>query len=426
MIIYDINEVELANLGLQEPIRIQGGAYFSKVLYNNEELYINTPKSNSKNGIIKTGKRMYIDLLYDETNSEIINWILDLEKTIKQKIFEKTSLWFHNDMDLDDIDYYYNSCLRTYRGNKYLLRCNVINKTTFNNKQTIQIFDENENIKEVSDVKDNSLLSIAQISGIRFTNNSFHLEIMIKQLMILDKRDLFNNCLIKKDRPKKDVHLERSLDNSTLEEKDIGTIIPDDHLSDEDEDEQVQNEIVNLDDEDEQSQQSQQSQKDDEDDEDQQSQQSQKDHEEDDEDDEDQQSQKDDGDQQDDEDEDQQDEDNEDKISINESNKDVNDEPKDLGILSNDNPQDLEEYSIDINELDIVKNDNPIVLKKPNEVYYEIYRQARQKARNAKKAAIIAYLEAKNIKNTYMLENVDDSSDEEFDIEDLEQNLNGE
>ena len=50
-----------------------------------------------------------------------------------------------------------------------------------------------------------------------------------------------------------------------------------------------------------------------------------------------------------------------------------------------------------------------ITLKKPNQVYYEIYKEARKKAKLAKKEAILAFLEAKNIKKTYMLENIDDS-----------------
>jgi acetolactate synthase-1/2/3 large subunit len=55
-------------------------------------------------------------------------------------------------------------------------------------------------------------------------------------------------------------------------------------------------------------------------------------------------------------------------------------------------------------------------LKKPNQVYYELYKEARKKAKEAKKNAIIAYLEAKNIKKTYMIENIEDS-ESEFDAE---------
>ena len=58
----------------------------------------------------------------------------------------------------------------------------------------------------------------------------------------------------------------------------------------------------------------------------------------------------------------------------------------------------------------------PLVLKKPNEVYYKIYREARTKAKEAKKKAILALLEAKNIKKTYFLDEID-KSDEEFDAE---------
>ena len=52
-------------------------------------------------------------------------------------------------------------------------------------------------------------------------------------------------------------------------------------------------------------------------------------------------------------------------------------------------------------------------LKEPNEVYLDIYKQAREKPRKAKNEAIKAYLEAKRIKELYMLDVVDSSSDEE-------------
>ena len=55
-------------------------------------------------------------------------------------------------------------------------------------------------------------------------------------------------------------------------------------------------------------------------------------------------------------------------------------------------------------------------MKKPNEVYYKIYREARTKAKEAKKQAILALLEAKNIKKTYMLEKIE-GSDDDFDDE---------
>jgi hypothetical protein len=52
-----------------------------------------------------------------------------------------------------------------------------------------------------------------------------------------------------------------------------------------------------------------------------------------------------------------------------------------------------------------------IKLKKPTEVYYNMYRTAKQKAKVLKKNAIAAYLEAKQIKSAHMLEDSDSNSD---------------
>ena len=66
--------------------------------------------------------------------------------------------------------------------------------------------------------------------------------------------------------------------------------------------------------------------------------------------------------------------------------------------------------------LPLENNLETITLKKPNQVYFELYREARNKAKLAKKNAILAYLEAKNIKKTYLIENLNDS-DSDFDAE---------
>jgi hypothetical protein len=79
----------------------------------------------------------------------------------------------------------------------------------------------------------------------------------------------------------------------------------------------------------------------------------------------------------------------------------------------------LEENSKELQELDMdLKMDTlePLTLKKPNQVYFDLYKEARNKAKLAKKNAILAYLEAKNIKKTFMLDNLNDS-DSDFDNE---------
>jgi hypothetical protein len=79
-----------------------------------------------------------------------------------------------------------------------------------------------------------------------------------------------------------------------------------------------------------------------------------------------------------------------------------------------ENPNELKE----INSLELSASNTleTIQLKKPNQVYFEIYKAARNKAKAAKKNALLAYLEAKNIKKTYMLDNLNDS-DSDIDAE---------
>ena len=82
-------------------------------------------------------------------------------------------------------------------------------------------------------------------------------------------------------------------------------------------------------------------------------------------------------------------------------------------VIDNDN--DILEINFDINEID---NSEAIHLKEKTEVYYQMYKEARQKAKLAKSLALSSYLEARRIKNLYMLDNIDDS--DESDLEDLE------
>ena len=85
--------------------------------------------------------------------------------------------------------------------------------------------------------------------------------------------------------------------------------------------------------------------------------------------------------------------------------------------------EDIEENSDELKEiknfdLPLGNNLETIQLKKPNQVYFELYKEARNKAKIAKKNALLAYLEAKKIKKTYLIENLNDSDsdiDEEID-----------
>jgi hypothetical protein len=67
---------------------------------------------------------------------------------------------------------------------------------------------------------------------------------------------------------------------------------------------------------------------------------------------------------------------------------------------------------INLVEIDIKPNDDETMfLRKRDDVYYNMYREALKKAKVAKTLALTNYLEAKRIKNTYMLTDLNDDSD---------------
>lgn len=76
--------------------------------------------------------------------------------------------------------------------------------------------------------------------------------------------------------------------------------------------------------------------------------------------------------------------------------------------------------------LDEIQANEPIQLKNRNDVYYKMYKDAKRKAKDARDLALSSFLEAKRIKNTYMLNDIDSDSDleeESFDFENTNENI---
>ena len=338
---------DFTKLSLAHPSGIQGGAYFTKFLYNSKPLYIQTVKGQTKQGFVKSGKKYYCDLMYDNNASSLINWFEQLEEVCQTLLYEKNESWFQNSLEKSDIDNAFNPTIRVYKSGKfYLLRTNVLSNAS-TNEPSVKVYSESETPLAVSDVKDEShIISILEIQGIKFTSRSFQIEIELKQVMVLDDEPTFDNFLFKssKKQPLEPlVKEEFSNDNDKM------------------------------------------------------------------------------------------------GVSIEEPTVDVPTSVDDLTSVDDQPIVEEENIGFDIEELDIdtefkeideikVENDlETIILKKPNEVYFELYKEARTKAKQAKRAAIIAYLEAKNIKKTYMFDDLNDSdSDFDAEIEDVsESELDG-
>ena len=445
-------ELDFSQVSISQPISVQGGAYFTKIKMNNEPLYVQPPKCSTKQGLNETNKKAYMDLMFTNEDDEVVEWFEHLEERLIELIYEKREIWFQNEMDKDDIENFFNPVCRAFRGGKFhLIRIHIPKNKTASSQYHCNVYDENENIIAIQDLNDShSIIPCIEVQGIKFSARNFQLELVGKQIMLLNNKPIFNSCVIKRnnterhnieqpsveqpsvvtavqseentphDNSKNDIIDNNEINNNTTgmniniaesEDNKLASL----SLSNEDSLGKNIDESVNLD-----SQILQRTGKTDLDKDTQET--------------------------------------SGEEISIKglqqnivtalteESDSDVedvepndepNDEPNNEATIEPDMSTYLEESktnktnitnitkSFDLEDITDnlnVHDERNIKLKKPNEVYYEIYKIAKGKAKQHKKAAITHYLEAKKIKNTYLMDDLDYSDDSlEDDDEDDEE-----
>ncbi len=192
-ILYSNNDIDENHIYLDEPKRIKGGAFYSKIYYKDKPLHLQTTICTNKNGMIETNKKKYIDLLFNDNKNSIM-WIENLETILKRKIREKNNEWFSNSMEEEDIEDFFNSSFRRYKNNSYLVRT-YIKEPPYQ----ISIFDENEKEISIKEIDKRNMISIIHFDGIKFTNTTLLINIYIKQILILEKEEeKQHKCMINK------------------------------------------------------------------------------------------------------------------------------------------------------------------------------------------------------------------------------------
>lgn len=388
-------DFEFDKLTLESPISIPGNAFFTKLLYKGCPIFIQTTTSKTKQGIVKTGKKYHSDLVFDNTAESIILWFENLENKCKQILFEKNSIWFQTPLTQDDIDDTFVSIIKVYKSGKlYSIRTNVktiSEQETSNNvvQPVLKIYNESYTPVSMDDItNETNIHSLLEIKGIKFSSKNFQIEMELKQIMILEEDKIIEDFIIQKPttslEPISKIVLS-SLGNkktslSTSSESTLplppSTSTSNTSFLKEEQDLNLKQDLEqdlkqdlkqNL----------------------------------------------------------------EQELNF-EQDKELNLEEKQeqeeynindvADIFDNDifqeeggeNIVEKEENEED-EEINLEHSNEEIELKPKNDFYYELYNQAKKRAKEAKKKSILAYLEAKEIKNTYMLdiENEDSDFDEE-------------
>jgi hypothetical protein len=364
-------------LYLAPPNGLQGGAYFSMLYYKNAPLYIQTPKCTSRQGVTP-GKRPYIDLMFSNHDVAFLEWLEALEANAVRLIYEKRNLWISSDIEKSEIEAGFTSPIRPYKGGKYyLIRAHIqtAKHLATGGSSSCSVFDENERPVQIDYIKqDHQMYAVIEFQGIKFTARSFQMEVNLKQVLIVPNVPLFQSCVIR--RPAATVAAVADV---------AATVAKNPPIKEEEEanhdQEQASQQLAQLKEQPQQPQQPQQQQQ-------LQPEQSQPE-------------------------QSQQPQQPQPEQSQPEQSQPEQSQPEQSQPEQSQQPQQpdhLQEVHLDVlEELEHI----PLKLKKPTQVYYEMYRIAKQKAKELKKNAIAAYLEAKQIKSTHMLEDSSDSNEEE-------------
>ena len=199
-IYHPTDSFDFSKLQLSHPVISSTGTFFSKLTMSptDDPLFIYTPKSTTKQGIVNTNNKIYTDISFTSSNSNIIQWVSSLEEKLQQLIYEKRDVWFATEnIELDDIQNAFIPVLKIYKNTNYLLRCYIQQSKQQLKGEPLFIYNENEQPCSISDITDTTqMITILEIQGIKFSQKCFHVPIMIKQIMLFEKTS-FTNCLIR-------------------------------------------------------------------------------------------------------------------------------------------------------------------------------------------------------------------------------------
>ena len=380
----DFKEFPFANLKGGKPTLISNNNYFIKYSVQDHPIYVQIPKCKSKQGILKVGRKYFIDFLLTNDNEDFITWIEALETFSIDYLYNNRTEWFEEEMEKEEIETYFVAPIRVFKSGKfYILRVPIASAM---GKPVMKIYNEDEvEVPYDSINEDTLLLSVLEFKGIKCSPRSFQLEIEAKQMMSMKPNEIFNQCIFKSSKPMEPSSIESDDTNTSSQclgepinlQMEDPSVLVEDNVSDTD---------VNS---------------------------------------------------------------SEQEQPILEENVDApilltneqSDEPElmelniNTEVLEKDDQlqNDLEELtslektsnSYGLEEVDDfeakMETQQPLLLKEKGELYYQMYGDAKRRAQMLKDMALSAYLEAKEIKQKYNLDDSDeDSSDGETNESDEE------
>ena len=359
-------DFDFSNLVLSAPRSTQGGSYVTRIGLQGDltrDTLIQMPPCKTKQGIVSNARRSYSDLMYNSYDCIVMEWIEKLEEKCREMIYKKSNDWFHNPLSEDDIESAFTSVTRLYNsGKNYLVR--VLLKQSPKDNNNDLVYNQRGELLPTEEVTSSTeIIPLVKVDCIRFSSRSFTMEVILNQVMVLDNTSQIKGCVID---PLS--HTESNSSKSTMEgTSEISIPSSEDDTSNKPISEREEGDKSSESSEEEVVEESKAT------------------------------------------------EGNEDNVEIPQHNNSDDIEESTESVKNEElkevNPE-IEDITLD--SFNVEDDDEKISLRKPSEVYHELYKVALEKAKQAKQVAVQAYLEAKRIRHTYLIDEMDTSDEEQY------------
>jgi len=166
-------------LVLSDPLTLDEDTYFCKFSYNNMPFVIKT----SKICYIKNVNNKFINVSL--TSKDYLVWFETFYIECIQKFYEKSTDWFEDPIDLNDLEFSFINPLKSnIRDNCFDVQC-IIDPNRLN------INDSNDNMLTLDNISESKVVPTFHIKGIKFNSKHFMFEIeLVNILVILDKPEI--------------------------------------------------------------------------------------------------------------------------------------------------------------------------------------------------------------------------------------------
>ena len=194
---FDFQTTSLAD---PQPLTGQAGFYFTALTVGdeNKSLCLQLPECVTKQGIVNLKNAKYMDLMFErDKHDDLMRWVEKLEYTCQDIIDTKKDLWFQTELTRDDIETMMTQLTRLYQSGKYVLM-RVFIETSKSGSKCIA-YDENEIGFDLDILEANkSIIPLVMIEGVKFSSRSFEISLKLVQVMVLGNTEKKSACLIKR------------------------------------------------------------------------------------------------------------------------------------------------------------------------------------------------------------------------------------